>query len=385
MFAERLKAAESPLCTVLHAPVAKQEILQKQDVVVPSVQWKMNRTSVKLGKISAENVVGGVEMETSVEQEKTFQTENVVLQPSLQITRLQHMGRVAGIAPIYGNMVCVAHYGNEFLCVYTGDGDLRRKVSIPEIRRIYGVVAVDGKQGKLAVVGYTRKVHFVKFSADLEVQQHTTKDVLLKAARISLSGQRQLIVSPGGEKKFVVLPADGGEPLHTVQADDIPDGKILLWCIVQTKAGYVICDSLNNKVYFTDRGGHVVHVSTDCEQPRCAAVTSWGHVLIADCRGDGINVFSEVGDYLSRLQDSIRQIEYPMYIHIDEAEGLLYVACGQWPARVLRKYRFTAGDLSSLPVTRSVTKTTMTPNPGDVYYYNYYYYYYYQHYFNNDN
>ena len=245
MSVDRLKAAKSALLTVLHAPIAKQEMLQQQGIAVPSVQWKMNRTSVKPWDTSAGNVVGGVEMGTSVQQEKTFQTENVILQPSLQITSLQYTGGyfVGGIAPIYGNMVCVTHW-NEFLWVYTGDGDLKRKVSIPEIEKIYGVVAVDGKQGKLAVVDGGRKVvHFVKLSADLEVQQHTRKDVPLEAERISLSGQRQLIVGHGREKRFAVLPTDGDEPLHTVRADGISNsGDMAYESIVQTKAGYVICD-----------------------------------------------------------------------------------------------------------------------------------------------
>ena len=103
-----------------------------------------------------------------------------------------------------------------------------------------------------------------------------------------------------------------------------------------------------------------MHVSTDCELPQWAAVTSWGHVLIADHRGHEIKVFSEVGDYLGRLQDDSRQIKYPSYIHIDEAERLLYVACGPEDAQELRKYRFTAGDLPPLPTTRSVTKMTMS-------------------------
>ena len=60
----------------------------------------------------------------------------------------------------------------------------------------------------------------------------------------------------------------------------------------------------SHRVYFTDRGGRVVHVATDCERPRCPAVTSWGHVLIADYGGHEIKVFSEVGDYLGRLQDN---------------------------------------------------------------------------------
>ena len=126
MSVERLKVAKSPLRTVLHVPVAKQEMLQQQDVAAPSVQWKMNRTSVKPWETSTGNVVGGVEIETSVEEEKTFQTENVILRPSLQITKLQYKGNydVAGIAPIYGNMACMAHW-NEFLWVYTGDGGLR--------------------------------------------------------------------------------------------------------------------------------------------------------------------------------------------------------------------------------------------------------------------
>ena len=59
-----------------------------------------------------------------------------------------------------------------------------------------------------------------------------------------------------------------------------------------------------------------------------AVVTSWGHVLILDCGCHEIKVFSEVGDYLGRLQDNSKQIEYPTYMHIDEAEGLLDVACG---------------------------------------------------------
>ena len=79
MFVEGLQAAKSALRTVLHAPIAKQEMLQQQGIAVPSVQWKMNRTSVKPWETSGGNVVGGVEMETSVEQEKTFQTENFVL------------------------------------------------------------------------------------------------------------------------------------------------------------------------------------------------------------------------------------------------------------------------------------------------------------------
>ena len=179
MFVERLKAAKSPLHTILHAPIAKQEMLQQQGIVVPSVQWTMNRTSIKpwARETPAENVVGGVEMETSVEPDKTFQTENVILQPSPQITNLQYKGKygVAGIAPIYGNMVCVTHF-DKFLWVYTGDGGLKRKVSIPEIEEIFGMVVVDGNRGKLAVVDGKRKVvHFVMLSADLEVQQHTTK------------------------------------------------------------------------------------------------------------------------------------------------------------------------------------------------------------------
>ena len=159
-----------------------------------------------------------------------------------------------------------------------------------------------------------------------------------------------------------MLPADGDEPMHAVQADDIPDWVIRLEAIVQTKGGYVICERDNKKVYFTDRGGHVVHVSTDCELPWGAVVTFWGHVLIADHRGHEIKVFSEVGDYLGRLQDNSSQIEYPHYIHIDEAKGLLYVGCGETDARELRKYRFTAGDLPLVPITHSVTKMTMTLN-----------------------
>ena len=174
MFVQGLKGAKSPLRTVLHGPIAEQETLQQQGIAVPSVQWKMNRTSVKPWETSEGNVVGSVEIETSVQKEKTFQTENVILQPPLRITNLQYEGDVAGIAPIYGNMVCVAHW-DEFLWVYTGDGDLRRKVSIPEIGQICGVVAVDGKQGKLAVVGGTRQVHFVTLSADLEVYSSTQR------------------------------------------------------------------------------------------------------------------------------------------------------------------------------------------------------------------
>ena len=82
MFVERLKEAKSPLYTVLHAPIAKQEMLQQQGIAVPSVQWKVNRTSVKPWETSAGSFVGNTEMETPVEQEKTFQAENVILQPS---------------------------------------------------------------------------------------------------------------------------------------------------------------------------------------------------------------------------------------------------------------------------------------------------------------
>ena len=100
-----------------------QQMLRQQGIAIPSVQWKMNvnRTSVKPWETSAGNVVGGVEMETSMEQEKTLQTENVVLEPPLQITDLQYEDgyAVVGIAPIYRNMVCVTHYSRRlFICVH---------------------------------------------------------------------------------------------------------------------------------------------------------------------------------------------------------------------------------------------------------------------------
>ena len=41
--------------------------------------------------------------------------------------------------------------------MYTGDEDLIEKVPIAEIKQIFGVVAVDGKRGKLAVVDGGRK------------------------------------------------------------------------------------------------------------------------------------------------------------------------------------------------------------------------------------
>ena len=146
------------------------------------------------------------------------------------------------------------------------------------------------------------------------------------------------------------------------RADDITDEAKWDRSIVQTKAGYVICDSHNKRVYFTDTEGHVVRVSTDWEEPVCAAVTSWGHVLIADyCGHEIIEVFSEVGAYLGRLQDNGRQMIYPHYIHIDEEEGLLYVACGLVGARKLCKYKLTAGEVPLLPITCFVTKMTMTP------------------------
>ena len=107
------------------------------------------------------------------------------LEPPIQITNLQNTRRVTGITPTYGNMVCVIHLDSTFLMVYTGGGALRRIISPLEIGWLCGVVAVDGKQGKLAVVDLTHKVHFVTLSADLQVQQPTTKDVPLEAANIS--------------------------------------------------------------------------------------------------------------------------------------------------------------------------------------------------------
>ena len=302
--------------------------------------------------------VAGVEKETSVQQVKMVERVIFILAPSLQITELQYKGEwaIGGIAPIYGNMVCVAHY-EDFLWVYTREGGLKEKVSIPEIGEIFGVVAVDGKQGKLAILdakGGPTIVHFVTFSADLKVQQHRKREVKLSAGRISMSGQRQLILNNTTEKMFAVLPADEDKPMHTVRVD-IPDKEILLSFIVQTKAGYVVCDKHNEKVHFTDRGGRTVHTFADCEKPRCAAVTSSGHVLIVDTNRHEIRVFSEVGDYLGSLQDNNRLMKQPWFIHIDEANGLLYVDCGPRDARELRLYKFTAGDLPPLPITRSVT------------------------------
>ena len=89
---------------------------------------------------------------------------------------------------------------------------------------------------------------------------------------------------------------------------------------------------------------------------------SRGQVLIADYRGHNIKVFSEVCDYLNRLQDNSRQIRYSDYIHNDKAEGLLYVGCGppSTGCPSTTQVQVYSSDLPPLPTTRSVTKKTMT-------------------------
>ena len=93
---------------------------------------------------------------------------------------------------------------------------------------------------------------------------------------------------------------------------------------------------------------------------RCGDIL--GHVLIAAYRGHELKIFSEVGNYLGRLQDNSSQMKYPQHIHSDDAEGLLYIGGGPVGAVELRKYRFTAGVLPLLPITHSVTRMTMTLN-----------------------
>lgn len=97
-----------------------------------------------------------------------------------------------GIAPIYQSMICVAHYSEASILVYTVDGQLKQMFEIPGLEQIYGMVAIDGNHGQIALVdGKQEKVRFVTLSEDVEILQHSTTAVPMVASNISMTWQNQ--------------------------------------------------------------------------------------------------------------------------------------------------------------------------------------------------
>lgn len=142
---------------------------------------------------------------------------------------------------------------------------------------------------------------------------------------------------------------------------NIPHEKVRCTC-AQTSSGFVITDSENKTVYFTDAEGHIMRASSECVSPTGAVQTLWGHVLIVDYDdtvGNGVKAFSEVGDLLGNINDESDSIVNPQYVHVDEAARLLYIACGGIGEFEIRKYKFAPSDLQTLPVKRAVTTLEM--------------------------
>jgi hypothetical protein len=305
--------------------------------------------------------MGVVEMKTPAEElKKDIEMGIGNIGAPIQTTKLQYAdgNAVCCISPIHQSLLCVAHVTTEHIWVYAHDGELKQKVKIPGVDAIWGMVVLDENKGQLAIVDIEQsKIHMVTLSEDLQIQ-HPPRDVLVPfvPTRLSLNSKRELVVAQWNLKRCAVLTA-GGVLLHDIQLQ-IPGYEIGTTSVAQVTSGYVVVDYWNKKVHFTDVTGGLLHTSSHCKDPRGAVVTSWGHVLVTDYNDRKITVLSESGDLLGHVQDN--NGTRPQYIHIDEAERLLYVDCGPTGKSEVRTYRFSPSDLPVLPVSRTVRRLEMS-------------------------
>lgn len=352
---------------ILQAPNIKQQLLHQQNLPVPSVLCSVDKKYVKpTGLLYTAGILGNINIRSSTRKDPrlncTAKSGNFgdLLQTIQIATHYSGDSGVCGIAPIYSTMICIAHFGVAHILVYTNAGEFKKRVRVPGISEMYGMVATDGIGGKLAIVSGMQKVHDVTLSEDLEIQQHPScKNVIsINLDRISMSCNKQVVVNSSSETGIIVMTPECQVSSNVKTA--IPSHKFNV-NVAQTSSGFVICDIENAKVYFADSKGHILHTSTDCVDPWHAVHTSWRHVLIADYRGNEIKVFGEAGDFLGNLRhDSSNDSTYPHYLHVDEAERRMYIACGSGDTRQVRIHKLVPSDLPPLPLKRSVTNLAVT-------------------------
>ncbi len=139
--------------TAVQTPGIKQQFLQQEQVPVPSIQWSMDTEDCEPGPVTTARLLGDAEMKmTDLELKTTLQADDGNLGAPLQTTKLQHVGKLStcGLAPIHKTTLCVAHCSNEYIWVYSQDGQLKKKITIPGIEKIFGMVVLNGNQGALA-------------------------------------------------------------------------------------------------------------------------------------------------------------------------------------------------------------------------------------------
>lgn len=351
-------STEQALSTVLQAPINRQQFLHQQNIPLPSVEWILERSTSDLDQLSKDYFVGTFDSDKKpTVQLKSCETEKMDLGAPISTMKLEYTGKMAvfGIAPIHGNLICV-HYNDQYIWVYTDDGQLKQKVQISGIDQLFGMVATDSNQGKLAVIGSTQsKVHLVSLSQTLEIVQHLTREVSIVVGRLSMGYKSEIVVRNTDKKGFVVLNGDGQIVCDVLGS--LSSQNVTIYSMAQTKSGFVVCDRDNKKVCFTDASGNIMCTSTECKEPWCAVQTSWGHVLVADMAVHAINIFTDSGDFLGAIEDTNNRITYPSYIHIDEAARLLYVGGFE-----VRTYTFSPSELPPLPVQRHLTTLTANVN-----------------------
>lgn len=359
-------SSENAVCTVLQAPINKQRVMHQKTVPVPLVQWDSGDVSLKCrhNKLVSAGFLGNISVKTSDQIKKVFLKDDIHLAAPIKITTLDYAGKnvVCGIAPIYRNMVCIAHSGEQYVWVYRSDGHIQGKITIPGIAKIFSLSVVDGSNGSLAIAdGVQPKVHFVTLKQNLEVLLDST-DVPVVPQRLSGSWEKELVVNNVSGKKCVVLNTDS-KVLSEIQVSTSHE-KVYLQCVLKTRSGFVTCDKENKEVNFTDPSGCILHTCNVIDA-RPAVQTMSGHVLIPDGKTCDIKVFMDSGEFLGNLHEKNYQLKLLRHIHIDESEKLMYVACGSSGENELRTYSFKPGDLQ-LPVTHNITKLTMNVKLIDV-------------------
>lgn len=352
---------EVALCTVLQAPETKNEFVHQQNSPAPSIYWSTETSTLDSSheKLLTVGFLGNVDYKIAVAAEEPHK-DSIYLKTAMNTTELDYKGNmpVCGIAPIHNHMVCIAHYGQPYIWVYNNSEQLEEKINIQGIDKLYGLVATDHKQGKLAAVDGTRsKVHFVQLSLDLRTLQTSSTDVPMIAERITMGSQKRLLVNNTNEKRCAILNVEG-EVLSSIEVH-IPYNQFHLRCVLPTESGFVACDRDNRSVYFVDINGHVLHTFDDFASPRPAVLTNWGHVLIPDHEAGDVKVFSENGSLLGNIQDSNGRFVNVQHVHIDVEEGIMYIACGRSGRRQLKTCPFNPSDLQLLPMPHNITELTM--------------------------
>ena len=257
--------------------------------------------------------------------------------------------RCSMIAPAFvitGNVLITVHWGDPHLWIYSLDGTFIKSCKVSGLRYAAGMSLLPSSDTKILVTDYhAATLYVVTLSANLDIKSQRTKKVSFAPRRVCLdTASNELILANNSDKQIVILDSEA-----RIKRKIPLDGNAIwsLWCVAKVKDSdrYMLTDSGNNTVLWTDSSGAIVHTYGEERgeylQHPCHLVNDGrGGTIVVDHMNDGIHLLNADRTFQQHLLTNRDDIVSPTSVYLDEQAGLLYVCHGVETAPEVRVYKY---------------------------------------------